>query len=185
MTRFLLSRVFWLVTMALLATLVVFLISTIVPGDPVLAQLGDVAASNPTIVAAWRHKYGFDLPLWEQFFIFLGNLLHGNLGVSIVSQRPVLEDITEYAPATLELATRRVPAGSDHRHSARHRRRSETRQLCRSFGALRLAARCLRPDLLARLHHAGDLLRPARYRTRPPAGSTPSHSHPTASPVSS
>lgn len=105
MLRFILSRIAASVAMALGATLVVFLIANTVPGDPVLMDLGDMAASDPTIVAAWRHKYGLDLPLWERYFVFLDGLAHGDLGTSIVSQRPVLEDIGSYAPATIELAS--------------------------------------------------------------------------------
>ena len=105
MLRFLVSRTGTVVLMALLATLVIFLIANTVPGDPVLAQLGDVAASDPAFVAVWRHKYGLDLPLWERYFIFLKGLLHGDLGISIASRRPVLDDIRDFAPATLELAT--------------------------------------------------------------------------------
>jgi peptide/nickel transport system permease protein len=105
MLRFLIARVTTMLAMALLATLVVFLITNTVPGDPVLAQLGDQAASDPAFVAQWRHDYGLDRPLWERYFIFLDGLSHGDLGRSIRSQRPVLDDIEEYTPATLELAT--------------------------------------------------------------------------------
>lgn len=99
------SRVVAAVVMAVLATLVVFLIANTVPGDPVLAQLGDVAASNKDFVASYRAKWGLDLPLWERYGIFLDGLAHGDLGISIASQRPVLDDIRQYAPATLELAS--------------------------------------------------------------------------------
>jgi peptide/nickel transport system permease protein len=85
--------------------LVVFLIANTVPGDPVLAQLGDLAASNPTFVAEFRAKAGLDRPLWERYWIFLKGLAHGDLGESIATQRPVLEDIVQYAPATIELST--------------------------------------------------------------------------------
>jgi len=105
MLRFLVSRLGLTIVMALLATLVIFLIANMVPGDPILAQLGDVAASNKEFVAEWRAKWGLDLPLWERYFIFLKGLLHGDLGISISSQRPVLQDIAQFAPATLELAT--------------------------------------------------------------------------------
>ena len=91
--------------MVLLATLAIFLIANSVPGDPVLLQLGDLGASNPIMVAAFRHKWGLDLPLWERYGIFLNGLLHGNLGNSIASRRPVLDDIVDYAPATIELGT--------------------------------------------------------------------------------
>src|SRR5947207_5465064 len=105
MLRYALSRVAIAIGMALLSTLVIFLIANTVPGDPVLAQLGDLAASNKEFVAEWRHRWGLDLPLWERYFIFLDHLLHGDLGISIASQRPVLRDIADYAPATLELAS--------------------------------------------------------------------------------
>ena len=105
MLRYITSRLGTTVVMALLATLVIFLIANTVPGDPVLAQLGDVAASNKEFVAEWRARYGLDLPMWHRYWIFLTGLLQGDLGQSIASQRPVLDDIREYVPATLELAT--------------------------------------------------------------------------------
>jgi peptide/nickel transport system permease protein len=103
--RYIISRLGITVVMAVLATLVIFLIANTVPGDPILAQLGDVAASNKEFVAEWRAKWGLDLPLWERYLIFLKGLVQGDLGVSIASQRPVLDDIAQFAPATLELAT--------------------------------------------------------------------------------
>src|SRR4030095_5702343 len=91
--------------MALLSTLVIFLLANTVAGDAVLAQLGDLAASNKAFVAEWRAKWGLDLPLWQRYLIFLERLIHGDLGISIASQRPVLQDIRDFAPATLELAS--------------------------------------------------------------------------------
>jgi len=105
MLRFLIARIGAMLVMAVLATLVVFLIANTVPGDPVLAQLGDQAASDPAFVAEWRHQYGLDRPLWERYVIFLNGLRHGDLGRSIRSRRPVLDDVEEYSPATIELAT--------------------------------------------------------------------------------
>ena len=71
MLRTLFTRLAGAAVMAVLATLVVFLIAHTVPGDPVLAQLGDLAASNPATVLEWRAKWGLDLPLWERYWIFL------------------------------------------------------------------------------------------------------------------
>jgi len=103
--RYIASRLLTSAAMVLAATLIVFLIANTVPGDPVLTQLGDVAANNPEMVAAYRHKWGLDLPMWDRYEIFLRGLAHGDLGTSISSQRPVLEDIEQYAPATVELST--------------------------------------------------------------------------------
>jgi len=103
--RYIASRLTIAAAMVLLATLIIFLIANSVPGDPVLTQLGDVAANNPAIVAAYRHKWGLDLPMWDRYWIFLRGLAHGDLGISISSQRPVIDDIAQYAPATVELST--------------------------------------------------------------------------------
>ncbi len=87
------------------ATLVIFLIANTVPGDPVLAPLGDMAAStrhwwrSSALNGASTCRCG--ITTW----LFLERLAHGDLGVSISSRRPVLQDIVDYAPATLELAT--------------------------------------------------------------------------------
>lgn len=105
MFRYLAGRTLATIVMALLSTLVVFVIASVVPGDPVLAQLGDMAASNPDIVREYRAKWGLDLPLYEQYWIFLRNLAGGDLGISISTQRAVLADILQFAPATLELGT--------------------------------------------------------------------------------
>ena len=105
MRRYIASRLVIAAAMVLPATLIIFLIANAVPGDPVLTQLGDIAANNPTIVAAYRHKWGLDLPMWQRYWLFLRSLAHGDLGISISSQRPVIEDIAQYAPATIELST--------------------------------------------------------------------------------
>jgi peptide/nickel transport system permease protein len=103
--RYLLARVVGMIVMIVLATLVVFLIATQVPADPILAQLGDMQAADEELVAAYRARWGLDLPIWQQYWIFLTGLVQGDFGVSISSQRPVLSDIAQYAPATIELST--------------------------------------------------------------------------------
>ena len=105
MIRYVLSRLVTAVVMVLLATLVIFLIANTVPGDPAMAALGDMQASDPVQVREFRARWGLDLPLWEQYGLFLKRLAQGDLGISISSRRPVLADIIDYAPATLELAT--------------------------------------------------------------------------------
>ena len=104
MPSYIALRLISAVAMALLASLVIFLISNFVPGDPVLAQLGDILASDPAVVAEWRAKWGLDLPLWEQYAVFLWRALHGDLGRSFVYNEPALQLILQKMPATLELA---------------------------------------------------------------------------------
>ena len=85
-------------------TLVAFVLTHLVPGDPAAANLGQRAIGDPAAVAAFRHQYGLDRPLPVQYVLYLKNLLHGNLGISEQSHRPVRADLAEYIPATIELA---------------------------------------------------------------------------------
>ncbi len=82
---------------------VTFFIGRVVPVDPVLAVLGDRAPASA--VARVRAEMGLDLPLWQQFALYLKQILSGDLGTSVLTTRPVLEDIMHVFPATLELAT--------------------------------------------------------------------------------
>lgn len=102
---YILRRLLITVPTLLGVTLATFAISHLVPADPVLANLGQQAQSNPTIVAQYRHHYHLDQPLPQQYITYLGNLLHGDLGESIATQRPVADDLKQYFPATLELST--------------------------------------------------------------------------------
>lgn len=86
-------------------TLVAFVLTHLVPGDPAAANLGQTAMSNPVIVKAWEHQYGLDKPLVEQYLIYLWKLLHLNLGISEHTNNPVLSDLGQFVPATLELAS--------------------------------------------------------------------------------
>ena len=83
--------------------LVTFLIGRVVPIDPVLAAVGDRAP--PDVYERVRVELGLHLPLWQQFLIYVGDVLQGDFGRSVLTARPVLEDILRVFPATLELAT--------------------------------------------------------------------------------
>ena len=85
-------------------TLISFTLSQAVPADPITANLGEQAASNPEVVAAFRHRWGLDRPLPEQYGIYLWNVLHGDLGRSITTKQPVVQDLRRHLPATIELA---------------------------------------------------------------------------------
>jgi peptide/nickel transport system permease protein len=84
-------------------TLVTFLIGRVMPIDPVIAIAGDHAP--PDVIAAVREQLGLDKPLLVQFWIYLVDLLHGDLGRSVMTSHAVTEDIAQFFPATLELAT--------------------------------------------------------------------------------
>ncbi|HID4131172.1 TPA: ABC transporter permease [Pluralibacter gergoviae] len=81
---------------------ITFIISHLIPGDPARLLAGERASNE--IVQHIRHQLGLDLPLWQQFARYVSALLHGDLGTSIRTGRPVLEDLKAFFPATLELA---------------------------------------------------------------------------------
>ncbi|MEA9390457.1 ABC transporter permease [Acerihabitans sp. TG2] len=81
---------------------ITFIISHLIPGDPARLLAGERASNE--IVQHIRQQLGLDLPLWQQFAHYVGALLHGDLGTSIRTGRPVLEDLKDFFPATLELA---------------------------------------------------------------------------------
>ncbi|HEV2356286.1 MAG TPA: ABC transporter permease [bacterium] len=84
-------------------SVVTFVLSHVVPADPVVTYLGDHAP--PELVTKVRHEIGLDRPLPVQYAIYIGALVHGDLGISIMDNRPVSRDLAQYLPATVELAT--------------------------------------------------------------------------------
>jgi peptide/nickel transport system permease protein len=86
-------------------TIVAFVVTRLVPIDPSARFLGEKAASNPVIVAAFKARWGLDQPLYVQYLVYMKNLLHGDLGVSLTTRQNVLHDLRTYFPATIELAT--------------------------------------------------------------------------------
>lgn len=102
--RFLARRFAALVLLSLGITFVTFVLTELVPGDPVRANLGQVAQFDPQAVAAFRHHYGLDKPLPVQYLRYLGSLLHGDLGQSEQTHDAVTTDLGQFIPATAELA---------------------------------------------------------------------------------
>ncbi len=84
-------------------TAVTFVIGRVVPIDPVIAVVGD-RASQATYERV-RLELGLDLPLYEQYWIYLTKVLQGEFGVSVLTSQEVLDDVLRFFPATLELAT--------------------------------------------------------------------------------
>jgi peptide/nickel transport system permease protein len=102
--RFVLRRAGALVLLCLGITLVAFVLTQLVPSDPVAANLGEQAAADPAAVAAFKERYGLDDPIPVQYWHYLTNLLQGDLGESFQDHQPVRENLARYAPATAELA---------------------------------------------------------------------------------
>ena len=101
MRTYILRRLLHIVPTVLMITLVVFVMMRSIPGDPVVALLGDAYTEEDAVKA--REAYGLDRPLLVQYVIWLGKLLQGDWGASILSGRPVLQDVFVRLPVTLEL----------------------------------------------------------------------------------
>ncbi|GAB2176452.1 ABC transporter permease [Dongia sp. agr-C8] len=105
------SKVLLSIATTMLGLLVVtFVISRLLPVDPVLAIVGD-HASESTIAAA-RTKLGLDHPIPVQFLLYIWSVFQGDLGVSLRTSQPILEDLAHVFPATLELATWGIVIGT-------------------------------------------------------------------------
>ena len=97
----LLRRLLWFVPTMLGLLAVTFVISRVIPADPVALVAGETA--TPAQVEALRRQLGFDRPLPVQFVDYVGRLARGDLGTSIFTRRPIVEDLAHRLPATLEL----------------------------------------------------------------------------------
>ncbi len=104
MFRYIGRRLLFLLFLLFGVSLLVFMISHLVPSDPVASNLSQAAMSNPEVVAAYKEKWGLDKSLFSQFILYFQNLLMGDLGTSIRTGNPVLEDLMQFFPATLELS---------------------------------------------------------------------------------
>ncbi|MGD9917312.1 MAG: ABC transporter permease subunit [Paenirhodobacter sp.] len=102
MTRFLLTKLLYLIPTFLGITLVAFGFVRILPGDPVLLMAGE-RGLTPERHAELAHQLGFDKPFLAQYGDFLIRLFHGDLGNSLVTKKPVLTEFLALFPATVEL----------------------------------------------------------------------------------
>jgi peptide/nickel transport system permease protein len=101
MLKYVIKRLLWMPLVLLLVVTLVFFLTHMVPGSAIRVLLG------PHVGEAQLQKataeYGLDKPLLTQYFIYMGHLLRGDLGRSIVTRRPVATELATYLPATLEL----------------------------------------------------------------------------------
>ena len=102
MLRFILAKLLYLIPTMIGITLVAFGFIRLLPGDPVLLMAGErgVSAERYAQIAA---QLGYDKPIWQQYLHYLNNLLHGDLGNSLVTKKPVLAEFLTLFPATVEL----------------------------------------------------------------------------------
>ena len=83
-------------------SIITFGLSHLVPADPAVVAMGDHATDAQ--INAFREKYGLNKPVPEQYWIYVTNLIEGDLGISLRTRRPVAEDLRNFFPATFELS---------------------------------------------------------------------------------
>jgi dipeptide transport system permease protein len=103
MLRFLLSRIAVLIPTFIGVSIIAFSFIRLLPGDPVMLMSGERVMS-PERYAEIMHQLGYDRPMVVQYLDFLGGVLTGDLGSSIVTRRPILQEFFTLFPATLELS---------------------------------------------------------------------------------
>ncbi len=102
MFRFILFKILYLVPTLIGITIIAFGFVRVLPGDPVLLMAGE-RGMTPERHAEVAAQLGFDKPIWAQYLDFLGRLLHGDFGNSLVTKKPVLTEFLSLFPATVEL----------------------------------------------------------------------------------
>jgi len=103
MLRFLFTRLSLLVPTFLGMTLLAFFLIRLVPGDPIETMAGE-RGIDPVRHAELLKAYGFDKPMLVQYGIYIGRVLQGDLGKSVITQEPVMSEFLALFPATVELA---------------------------------------------------------------------------------
>jgi peptide/nickel transport system permease protein len=101
MRTYILKRLLQMVPTILAITFVVFVMMQSIPGDPMVSLLGDGYTEEAAAQA--REEFGLDRPVVVQYVIWLGKLAQGDWGTSILSGRPVLQDVLLRLPVTMEL----------------------------------------------------------------------------------
>ncbi|HET9060200.1 MAG TPA: ABC transporter permease [Acidimicrobiales bacterium] len=98
MTGFVIRRLAQAVIVVLLVTFIMFVLLHLLPGSPARAELG--VKAQPQAIAAFNKLNGFDKPLWEQYFLYVGRVFEGNLGFSYRQNASVVSLVVEYLPKT-------------------------------------------------------------------------------------
>ncbi|MBV5330991.1 ABC transporter permease, partial [bacterium] len=102
--QYFIRRLLLMIPMIIGITLLLFLVTHIVPVNPLAVILTEKSMDDPEAVKAATEKWGLDKPLPEQYLIYLGKLLQGDMGVSFKTKNPVTSDLLTFLPATVELA---------------------------------------------------------------------------------
>ena len=103
MLRFILNKLALIVPTVIGITIASFAFIRLLPGDPILAMAGQHGVT-PERYEILKEQFGFNLPIWEQYFNYVWGILHGNFGISLSTKRPVISEFLTLFPATVELS---------------------------------------------------------------------------------
>jgi len=103
MLRFFLNKIALIIPTLIGITICAFGFVRLLPGDPILALAGEHGVT-PERYEVLKHQFGFDQPIWMQYFGYVGGILHGDFGTSIETHRPVIIEFMTLFPATVELS---------------------------------------------------------------------------------
>lgn len=100
--RFIIRRLLFLLFILFGVSLLVFISVRLIPGDPAQVMLGERA--TPEAIAHLRDQLGLNKPLYQQYLLYVNNLLHGDFGTSIMTNNSVISEVMKKFPATIELS---------------------------------------------------------------------------------
>jgi peptide/nickel transport system permease protein len=100
---FLIRRILQAAIVVLIVTIITFILLRAIPGNVAIAVLGPAAYRNPAVLAQFNHEYGFDKPWFQQYLLWLGHLLQGNLGFSWTLDQSVASLLGQRLPKTIIL----------------------------------------------------------------------------------
>jgi peptide/nickel transport system permease protein len=100
---FLVRRIVQAILVVLLVTVITFILLRAIPGNVAVAILGPSGFRNPALLAAFNRQYGFDKPWFDQYLVWLGHLLHGDLGFSWTLDQSVSSELGQHLPKTIIL----------------------------------------------------------------------------------
>ncbi|HEY7494560.1 MAG TPA: ABC transporter permease [Candidatus Tectomicrobia bacterium] len=104
MLRYTINRTLSLIPVLLILSIAVFSLVHFLPGDVIDTLVGQESVSDPAIRQALEKEYGLDKPMYVQYLVWLGKILQGNFGKSLVTRRPISLELFERIPATIYLA---------------------------------------------------------------------------------
>jgi len=112
MGKYVARRLFGMIPVAFLISVIAFGLLYLLPGDPAMAILGEERVGNKAAYQALRAQLGLDAPIYVQYGRWLANLLHGDMGTSIRTNEPIAQMVTRRLPITIELGILAVLLGA-------------------------------------------------------------------------